>query len=85
METTARVQNLESTIHAVDRLALGERDNLAPFSPIRFIFTNKLHRDDKLLLAFDALVLSELLDREVSRGEKTLVCHCVGGDHNRVH
>lgn len=69
LETTARVQNLESTIHAVERRVLEGRDNLALFSPIRFIFTNKLHRDDKLLLAFDALVLSELLGRQVGAGK----------------
>jgi len=37
--------------------------------PIRFVFTNKLTRDDKLMLAFDALVLSEMLGREVSLGQ----------------
>lgn len=42
--TTARVQNLESTIHAVERLALEGRDNLVLFTPIRFIFTNKRER-----------------------------------------
>ena len=49
VESSARVQNLESTIQAVERLALEKQDNLALFTPIRFIFTNKLHRDDKLL------------------------------------
>ena len=68
-ENPARVQNLESTIHAVERLTREGQDNLALFTPIRFIFTNKLHRDDKLLLAFDAFVLSKLLDREVGVGK----------------
>jgi len=39
------------------------------FIPIRFIFTNKLGKDDKLLLAFDAFVLSEMLGREVRFGK----------------
>ena len=69
VETNARVQNLESTIHAVERMALERRDDFPVFTPIRFIFTNKLHRDDKLLLAFDAFVLSQLLDREVAMGK----------------
>ena len=69
VETTARAQNLESTIHAVERLTSEGRDRLALFMPIRFIFTNKLHKDDKLLLAFDAFVLSELLGREVGLGK----------------
>jgi predicted RecB family nuclease len=69
VETTARAQNLESTIHAVERLKPEGQDNLDLFTPIRFIFTNKLHKDAKLLLAFDAFVLSELLGREVGLGK----------------
>ena len=69
VETNAWVQNLESTIHAVERLASERRDNFPVFTPIRFIFTNKLHSDDKLLLAFDAFVLSQLLDRKVAMGK----------------
>ncbi len=69
VETTARAQNLESTIHAVERLTSEGPDKLALFVPIRFIFSNKLHKDAKLLLAFDAFVLSELLGREVGLGK----------------
>lgn len=78
VETTARVQNLESTIHAVERRVLEGRDNLPLFSPIRFILTNKLHTDDKLLLAFDALVLSELLSRQVGVGKIIHGNNCAG-------
>jgi len=56
-------QNLESTIHAVERGPSEGRGKAATFIPIRFIFTNRLTRDDKLLVAFDDLVLSELLGR----------------------
>ena len=69
VETTARAQNLESTIHAVERLTSEGRDKPDLFIPIRFIFTNKLHKDAKLLLAFDAIVLSKLLGREVGLGK----------------
>jgi predicted RecB family nuclease len=69
VETTARAQNLESIIHAVEHLTSEEQDKLGLFIPIRFIFTNKLHKDAKLLLAFDAFVLSELLGREVGLGK----------------
>jgi hypothetical protein len=69
VETTARAQNLESTIHVVERLTSEGQDKLELFIPIRFIFTNKLHEDAKLLLAFDAFVLSELLGREVGLGK----------------
>ncbi len=69
VETTARAQNLESTIHAVERLTSERQDKLHLFIPIRFIFTNKLDKDAKLLLAFDAFVLSKLLGREVVLGK----------------
>ena len=46
------------------------------FIPIRFIYRNKLTKDDKLLLAFDAFVLSEMLGRAVSLGK---IIH--GDDH----
>jgi|SRR5579862_6775204 len=59
----AHVQNLESIIHAVERVPSEGRGKAATFVPNRFISTNKLTRDDKLLVAFDGLVLSELLGR----------------------
>jgi len=69
IETAARAQNLESTIHAVERVTSEGPDKLELFIPIRFIFTNKLHKDAKLLLAFDAFALSESLGREVGLGK----------------
>jgi hypothetical protein len=41
----------------------------AQLIPIRFIFTNKVGKHSKLLLAFDALVLSETLRRKVGLGK----------------
>lgn len=52
------------------------RGQPSQFIPIRFIFTNKLTRDDKLLLAFDALALAERLGSEVNLGK---IIH--GDDH----
>ena len=52
------------------------RGKPAQFVPIRFVFRNKLTKDDRLLLAFDALVLSQVLGREVSLGK---IIH--GDDH----
>lgn len=71
MDVTARAQNLESSLHAVERIASNARGQPAQIIPIRFIFTNKLTRDDKLLLAFDALVLSQMLGREIRLGKIT--------------
>ena len=68
VDVMAHAQNLESSLHAVERVPLNARGQPTQIIPIRFIFTNKLTRDDKLLLAFDALVLSEMLGREINFG-----------------
>jgi predicted RecB family nuclease len=56
-------------VHAVERLPSEGRGKPAQFIPIRFDPTNKLGKDAKLLLAFDALLLSEMLGQEVSLGK----------------
>ncbi|MBI4660453.1 MAG: hypothetical protein HY735_16575, partial [Verrucomicrobia bacterium] len=60
---------LESRLHAVERIPSEGRGRPAQFLPIRCIFRNKLTKDDKLLLAFDAFVLSQAVGREVSLGK----------------
>jgi len=72
----ARAQNLQSVLHAVERVPSKEQAQPARSIPIRFIFSNKLTIQDKLLVAFDALILSEMLDSEVLYGK---VIH--GDDH----
>lgn len=69
VDLLAQTQDLESRLHAVERVPSEGRGKPAQFLPIRFVFTNKLTKDDKLLVAFDALVLSEVLGREVSLGK----------------
>ncbi len=69
-------QLLESRLHAVERVPSEGRGKPAQFIPIRFVFRNKLTKDDRLLLAFDALVLSQVLGRQVSLGK---IIH--GDDH----
>jgi hypothetical protein len=54
-ESTVCAQDLQCTLHAVERVP----GKPAQFIPTRFISTNKLGWHDKLLLAFDALVLSD--------------------------
>lgn len=60
---------LESRLHAVERISLGGQSKQDQLIPIRFLFTNKLTKGDKLILAFDAHVLSEMLGREVNHGK----------------
>src|ERR1035438_8877712 len=67
---------IESCLHAVERIPSAGRGKPAQFVPIRFIHRNKLIKDDKLLLAFDSFVLSEMLGRTVSLGK---IIH--GDDH----
>jgi predicted RecB family nuclease len=66
----------ESRIHVVERVPAAGRGKPAQFVPVRFIFRNKLTKDDRLLLVFDAWVLSKALGREVSIGK---IIH--GDDH----
>lgn len=61
--------SLVGGLHAVERVPSAGRRKPAQFIPIRFIFTNKLTKDDRLLLAFDAFVLSEALGREIAVGQ----------------
>jgi predicted RecB family nuclease len=65
----ACARNLESHLHAVERVPSEARGKPAEFIPIRFAFTNKITKDDQLLLGFDALVLSETLGQKISRGK----------------
>jgi len=67
---------IKTCLHAVERIPSTGRGQPAQFVPIRFIYRNKFTKDDKLLLAFDAFVLSEMLGRAVSLGK---IIH--GDDH----
>ena len=67
---------LESELHAVELVPAEGKGQTTQLIPIRFIFTNKLSKDDKLLLAFDAFVLSKSLQREIRVGK---IIH--GDDH----
>ena len=69
VDLVTRAENLESSLHALERASSEGRGQSGQFTPIRFVFTNKLTRSDKLLLAFDALVLSEMLGRKVGLGK----------------
>src|SRR5208283_1884095 len=43
---------IETCLHAVERMPSAGRGKPAQFIPIRFIYRDKLTKDDKLLLAF---------------------------------
>jgi predicted RecB family nuclease len=68
LDFVARSENLQCSCHAVERIPSAGRGLAGQFVPIRFVFRNKLHRDDRLLLAFDALVISKVFSREMNLG-----------------
>ena len=79
VDLPAQTENLESLLHAVERVPPEGRGKPAQFIPVRFVFRNKLTKDDKLLVSFDALVLSEMIGREVRVGK------IIHGDDHAVH
>jgi predicted RecB family nuclease len=80
MEVSA--DNAVSRLDSVERVVPKGRGPPAQLIPIRVTFRNKLIRDDRLLVAFDAQVLSEVLGCDVDLGK---IIH--GNDHGtlRVH
>lgn len=69
IDLAVQSQELQCFCHAVEQIPSAGRGRAAQFVPIRFLFRNKLNRDDKVLLAFDARVLSEVLSRAVGLGK----------------
>src|SRR6266446_7173299 len=68
-EITTQNGDLQTQIHALERMSAESRGKSSQLVPIRFIFMNKLKKQDKLLLAFDLLVLSEEIGREMTSGK----------------
>src|SRR5437879_5816806 len=76
LDLPVQAGEMEARLHAVEREPSQGRGKPAQFIPVRLVSFNKLTKDDRLLVAFDALVLSEALGREVSVGK---IIH--GDDH----
>jgi predicted RecB family nuclease len=64
-----RTGDLESCLQAIERVPAKSRGRPGQFIPYRFEFANKIAKEHKLLLAFDALLLSDALGREVTLGK----------------
>jgi predicted RecB family nuclease len=69
IDVSLRANDVEARLQAVERMPPDGRDRPAKFIPYRFTFSNKVAKNDKLSLAFDALVLSKALDCELSIGK----------------
>ena len=57
MDCTVRTQEMQTHLHAVERVAAPGKTNHSPYVPIRCVPREKITTQDKLLLAFDALVI----------------------------
>src|SRR5262249_13663406 len=57
LDCRVRVQEMQSYLHAVERVAAPGQTNQSLYMPIRCVPREKITTQDKLLLAFDALVL----------------------------
>ena len=76
LDVMAQTEKLESRLHGLERIPSEGRGKPSQFIPIRFVSRNKFTQNDKLLTAFDALVLSEVLRRDVDLAK---IIH--GDDH----
>src|ERR1700693_2449213 len=76
LDFISRSEGLQCSCSAVERIPSAGGGQAVQVVPIHFVFSNKLTRHDRLLLAFDALVISKALGREVTLGR---IVH--GDDH----
>lgn len=60
---------LAANLHGVQRMPPELKRKNSQYVPIRFVFRNKLTIEDKLALAFDAIVLSRTLGHSASYGK----------------
>jgi predicted RecB family nuclease len=60
---------LATNLQVVERLPPEGRGKTSQYIPLRFIFRNNLSIEDKLLLGFDAIVLSGIIGHNVSYGK----------------
>lgn len=60
---------IEARLHAIERVPSEGRSKPTKLIPIRFAFRNKLDNDARMMLAFDALVLSKVLGRPIGLGK----------------
>ena len=77
VDVTVRSQKLESRFHAIERIPAST--GRVQFVPIRFVRAKRPNNFDRLMLAFDALLLSETIGHRVDFGR---IIH--GDDHTSL-
>ena len=73
-----RTQNMEANLQIVERISPEGINKSSNFVPIRFVAANKLSRSDKLMIGFDAFVLSK------AAGVKVDMAKIIHGDKRSV-
>jgi hypothetical protein len=69
IDVRLQTNDLESRPQVIERIASEGRGRTAQFIPHRFEFANKLSKQHRLLVAFDTLLLSEAIGRDVTLGK----------------
>jgi len=65
----AATPQFKTTIQAIERIQSLKKGVRSQLIPIRFCFTNKISKNDKLILSFEAFVLSELTGHAIEYGK----------------
>src|SRR5262245_42854210 len=69
LDTPVQANDLQCQCPVVERARPRGRGQCVQFIPYRFEFSNKLTKQHKLLLAFDALALSDAIERNIRLGK----------------
>jgi hypothetical protein len=69
VDIRVQADDLECRIQAAERVRSEGRGRRVQFIPYRFEFSNKLTKQHKLMVAFDAVVLSEAIGRDICLGK----------------
>ena len=69
VDMLVQAADLECRISAVERVRSEGRGRRVQFIPYRFEFSNKLTKQHKLMVAFDAVALSEATGRDIRLGK----------------
>ena len=69
LDDPLRTNDLNSRLQALERVPSKFRSGIVQFIPYGFEFANKLTKEHKLLLAFDALLLSQAVKCKVNIGK----------------
>jgi hypothetical protein len=68
-DVRVQADDLECRIPAVERIRSEGRGRRLQFMPYRFEFSNKLSKQHKLMVAFDAVVLTKVIGRDIRLGK----------------